>query len=192
MNPGHYFGVALAITALFAGCGGAPATEASPQAATSSDAGTERSVAAAAVSPIPGTLQAENATSKTGGRAIPRSNAEGETVWHLDLDQELSFVLDGVAPADYEVAIRHSNDDLGAGDTLTLLVNGVKVGAIHAADTGTQGHGYDWDTFVVTVPVSLGSLGGRCVITCRLTSTDGYGVDVDTLVFSLSRRDEKQ
>lgn len=131
---------------------------------------------------LPSNLQAENATTKTGGHAISRSNAEGQAVWHLENGDEISYSFIDLSPKTYTVVTKYSNDDTGGGDRLSILVNGVESGFFRTADTGDDGAG--WNVFISSSPIPLGRLEGAGTISFHLTASDGYGVDLDAFTFT--------
>ncbi|MBI4918140.1 MAG: hypothetical protein HY825_20040 [Acidobacteria bacterium] len=130
----------------------------------------------------PATLQAEDAPIKNGGREIPRSNAEGAAVWHLDKNQEIGFPFANLAAANWQITVRYSNDDTGTLDLLRVYVDGAQVGFYKTRSTGTAGNG--WNVFTVSPSVALGMIGGAKTITLRLTASDGYGIDIDSVTFT--------
>ncbi len=129
---------------------------------------------------IAGTYDAIAATAKSGGGAIYRSNAGSGQVWHLDQGQTLRFDFSNAARQHYLLVVRYSNDDLGTGDTVSVQVNGTPVDSFTTQDTGNWGHG--WNVFVNTPPIPLGELSGTCSVGLQILTSDGYGVDFDTLV----------
>jgi len=133
----------------------------------------------------PATLQAEAAPIRNGGQAIARGNAEGVTVWHLDRNQEIAFPFSRLAPGSFFLSVRYSNDDTGKGDLVKVLVNGVETGAFKMRDTGGSGPGAGWNRFAVTPTIPLGRLEGAKTITLRLTASDGWGVDLDSVTFTI-------
>jgi hypothetical protein len=135
------------------------------------------------VSEIPGVMQAESATSYSGGASISRSTARGGSVWHLDGGQELFYTFSDITPGNYSLTTRYSNDDAGGGDIVAVIVNGAEVGSFRTVDTGNDGLG--WNVFVDSAPVGLGFLSGTITISIQVIASDGYGVDFDMFMFNL-------
>jgi hypothetical protein len=194
MRLTHQLFVLLAVATLGPGCDtSAPANPAAPSAAATVPAAMPAPEPAPApastpappapVSPIPGTLQAELATTKSGGRAIQRGHAQAAGVWHMGKGDQINFELNNIADAMYRAEVIFSNDDAFGGEDIEVLVDGAVVGVVHAGDSGPYGAGRDWDVFVVSPAVDLGRLSGSKTISLRvLSSPDGYGVDVDAVV----------
>lgn len=125
----------------------------------------------------------EDAPLGTGGPSIARSNASGSHVWHLDVGEEASYVIPVAVTSNYTLVVRYSNDDVGVGDEVKVLVEGRVVGTFHTQDTRNGGcTGCGWNVFVDSSTLPLGTLpAGQRTITLRLETTDGFGVDIDRL-----------
>jgi hypothetical protein len=108
------------------------------------------------------------------GLEIARSAASSDSVWHLEVQGDLvEYDAHFAFAAPLNLILRYSNADAGSGDMITVLVNGMPVGAIATVNTG------DFDIFTTAPPVPLGPLTGPVTIGLRLDATDGGGVDLD-------------
>ncbi len=131
-------------------------------------------------------FEAEDTSQTVGGELIGRSNASGETVFHLiEVGDEATYIVDIPSTGSHELVLRYSNDDTGAGDEVSIIVDGKKIASFNTIDTKPRGGGDGWNTFVETEAVALGDIPeGAFEFTLRLDSTDNFGVDLDLLSFS--------
>jgi hypothetical protein len=129
------------------------------------------------------------------GTPIIRSNASGgsnltapaETdggVWHLQSVGDSATYDVGIGlPGIYRAQVRYSNHDGGSLDDLQIALNGQTVATFTTINT------QDWNLFSETEPLPLGELlPGTFQVTITLMSTDGHGVDLDTLALTWSPR----
>jgi hypothetical protein len=109
------------------------------------------------------------------GNPIPRTNAGGDTVWHLqDVGDEVSYTIEIFNPVNYDLTLRYSNFDSGVGDTISILVDGAVAASFDTQQTN------DWNVFVESPLITLGNLSaGEHLIEIRLDATDGNGIDLD-------------
>jgi hypothetical protein len=109
------------------------------------------------------------------GMEIARSAAGGDAVWHLeDVGDLVEYTVSFPFSASLQMILRYSNDDTGAGDTITVLVNGAPIGSIFTMNTG------DWNVFTTSMPpLAIPMQTGLVTIGLRLDATDGFGVDLD-------------
>jgi exo-beta-1,3-glucanase (GH17 family) len=118
------------------------------------------------------------------GNGIPRGNASGDRVWHLNnVTDATTYTLAVGASGIYRVKFRYSNSDTGVFDTVQVSVNGNPVSSFTTVHTG------DWNEFTETDWLPLGELlPGTFELTLTLASTDGFGIDFDTISLSSSPR----
>ena len=103
--------------------------------------------------------------------------------WYLQTNgMAAAYDITLLQTGSYHLAVRYSNDDLGTGDVVKILVNEETTPRawFRTEDTGNSGNG--WDKFVMSPLLSLGVLTGTTArITLRVDETDGYGVEFDYL-----------
>jgi len=120
--------------------------------------------------------EGEQFESATGGAEIQRGAACGAKVWHMELGQAATYAFSIGTSTPLNLSLRYSNDDLGVGDDLEVLVDGVVMGNFHTIDT------LDWNVFVQSPLIPLGMLSaGNHTVTLVVNGSDGFGVDVDLL-----------
>ena len=126
------------------------------------------------------TKEAEDSPTGPGNR-IPRSAASGTATWRVEeVGDEVSWIIPISIAQEYVFKVRYSNDDIGTGDDVTVLVNGAELGSFHSTDTGDNGLG--WNVFVDSSPIMLGMLDvGEVTISLRLDTSDGFGIEYDRL-----------
>src|SRR5262249_9195714 len=97
------------------------------------------------------------------------------TTWHIQtVGDTLTYPLPIARGNHASIVVRYSNDDLGVGDTIDVLVDGNAVGSFHAEDTN------DWTAFTRTAAIDLGTVApGLHQLAFRLAATDGFGIDFD-------------
>ncbi|MCA9219447.1 MAG: Ig-like domain-containing protein, partial [Planctomycetales bacterium] len=114
------------------------------------------------------------------GTVQSRTNASGDKTWYLlHAGDEVSYSVRIPAVGNYELVVDYSNHDSGAGDEVSVLVNGAVVGSFHSQNTN------DWNQFLSSPAIGLGNLpAGDVTISFRLDSTDqlngnDLGIELD-------------
>ena len=128
--------------------------------------------------------EAESASTCSGCSIVPRSKASNKTVLHLNnAGDKADYDIQVPVTGNYKLIVRYSNDDTGVGDDISVLVNGEKRSEFHTQNTrpinGNWGNG--WNIFTDSPVIYLGGIPNELppVISIKLVSTDGYGVDLD-------------
>jgi hypothetical protein len=127
-------------------------------------------------------IEAEKPISYTSGMIISRANASNSKVLHLDMGGQANYSHDFNTGSKYNLVVRYSNDDTGAGDNVNVLANGEKIGSFHTKDTGNNGAG--WDIFTSSPGITFAASQKNLIVSIEVTSSDGYGVDFDKLSFN--------
>ena len=127
------------------------------------------------------TRQAEHQEETGNGQPAERSMAFSQATRRLEheqVGQSLRYHIEPAVAGDYDLILHYSNDDLGVGDELTVLLNGTPVDMFVSADTG------DWNAFTIhTTP--LGFVSGPIDVEIRMDSSDGFGWELDQLALKL-------
>jgi hypothetical protein len=125
--------------------------------------------------------EAEDSPMDTDGVSKCRDHASGSLTWYLPTNgMTAAYDISLLQTGSYHLAIRYSNDDLGTGDVVRILVNGEDRASFRTEDTGDGGYG--WDRFVMSPLLPLGVLTGETArITLRVDDSDGHGVEFDYL-----------
>jgi hypothetical protein len=134
-------------------------------------------------------LDAEGLSASGDGQVRARSTAYGGTSILLVDGQSRTFAVPVFDEGPYSFALRYSNDNFGASETITLSVDGSPIAAFSAADTGDFGAG--WNQFVTTGELGYPTLtAGAHFVTVTVAGGDGYGLELDALIVGDSRPPE--
>jgi hypothetical protein len=125
--------------------------------------------------------EAEDSPIGTDGVSSRRAHASGSFTWYLQTNETMAtYDITLLQTGSYHLAVRYSNDDLGTGDVVRILVNEEDRASFRTEDTGEGGYG--WDKFVLSPLLPLGVLTGDTTrITLRVDESDGHGVEFDYL-----------
>jgi hypothetical protein len=139
-----------------------------------------RPSSAANPSPVVVSLEAE-AGSGEGGPTL-RAQASGGLTIHLAPEEQWRWTFSINAPqTHYAIAVTYSNDNIGSSEMLALYLDGIRVGAFEARDTGDNGDG--WNIFVTdTAGDATISRGAHTLV---IISSGGDGcVEIDKITLS--------
>jgi len=122
--------------------------------------------------------EAEDRPSGGAGVVIDRGNASQKMALHLQSGEQAELLFEVTDPGNYALVARYSNDDIGVGEPVAVLVDGQAVGTFHADDTGDLGNG--WNRFFESGHIALGHLeAGQRKLTLLVGPGDGYGLELD-------------
>lgn len=114
------------------------------------------------------------------GDGMPRGNASDGYVLHLSSGGSATYTFRPARNAIYQLNLTYSNDDTGVGDNIAVSLNGNPAAQFHTISTGSGGNG--WNNFTNTPSISITTSDlEEQTLTLTLTSTDGWGVEIDTL-----------
>ena len=80
--------------------------------------------------------------------------------------------------ADYRVMVSYANDETSEGETLTIAIDGVPIGAFHAQDTGDDGAG--WNVFVTDRAAGVRLTPGAHLLAVESSGGDGC-IEIDAV-----------
>ncbi|MBI3408067.1 MAG: hypothetical protein HY040_06885 [Planctomycetes bacterium] len=121
-------------------------------------------------------LEGEDGTGD--GSIMFRSNASSGRTVQLDTGETRTLTFELASTTSYEVAVRYSNDNSGALETVTVSIDGMPVGSFEAQDTGDFGAG--WNNFLTSGPIGTKILPqGSHLLRVSVSGGDGFGVEID-------------
>jgi len=123
------------------------------------------------------TLEAENGSG--AGTIMQRSNASGKRTRLLKDGQSVNLAVSNAASGTYTITVRYSNDNFGKLETVTVAIEGVRVGSFKAMDTGDGGKGCN--VFVSNTINNVALSAGDHTVTKTVTGGDGFGVEIDVI-----------
>jgi hypothetical protein len=130
--------------------------------------------------PVVVSLEAE-AGSGEGG-PMQRVRASGGVTIHLAPEEQWRWTFSIDAPqALYSIAVTYANDNLGSSEALTLFLDGIRVGAFEAQDTGDNGEG--WNVFLTDVAGRVSLARGTHTLVVISSGGDGC-VEIDKVSLS--------
>lgn len=114
------------------------------------------------------------------GPIMARSNASHKQTRWLHAGEALTFSLTLTASAQYQFAIRYSNDNSGPLETISLTLDGQPPISFTAEDTGDDGQG--WNNFLINRLLNTADLqAGPHHITISVAGGDTFGVEIDSI-----------
>jgi hypothetical protein len=132
-------------------------------------------------SPVAVSLEAE-AGSGEGG-PMQRIRASGGVTVHLAPEEQWRWTFSIDAPqALYSIGVTYGNDNIGSSEMVALFLDGIRVGASEAQDSGDNGEG--WNVFATDVAGRVSLARGTHTLVVISSGGDGC-VEIDKV--SLSR-----
>ena len=129
-------------------------------------------------------IQLEAETAEGDGTVMERSGASGGFTRQLKSGDECTLSFETGGAASYTIEVSYSNDSVGPGEIVRILVDGDEVGRFEAEATGTSGNetGPGWDVFnSIQLPDTIALEPGTHEITIIVEDGDDLGVEIDTM-----------
>jgi hypothetical protein len=132
--------------------------------------------------PLPVIVSLEAEAGSGQGGPTQRVQASGGVTIHLAPEEQWRWTFSVDAPQTrYVIAVTYSNDNIGTTETLVLFLDGIRVGAFEARDTGDNGDG--WNIFATDVAGDASI--SRGVHTLVIISSGGDGcVELDKVTLT--------
>jgi hypothetical protein len=129
-------------------------------------------------------LEAENG--EGDGTVVQRSTASAGSARLLKGGEECTLMLETAGAASYTIEVSYSNDSVGPGEIVRIIVDGTEEGQFEAEATGTSGNetGPGWDAFnSIQLPGITALEPGTHEIRIVVEDGDDLGVEIDAVTF---------